>query len=74
MTDRTDIPLDTARKPSITYSEVSGLNNGVGEKQLLLTHLVVKAVKSAAVFGQELSFQIFVFKSEAFELQGQTLS
>ena len=74
MTERADIPLNTAREPRVSYGEVARLDYRVGKEQLLLIDLVIKGVKSAAVLGQKLRIEVLVFKHEAFELQGDTLS
>ena len=42
VTEVTDIPLYSAREPSVSYSEVSRLNYGVCEEKLSLFLLVVE--------------------------------
>ena len=63
VTERADIPLNTAGEPRISDSEVAGLDYSVSEEKILLVYFVVKGVQSAAVLRQKLRLEVLFNKS-----------
>ena len=67
VTYNSEVPLNSSRKPRVSYRKVSGLNDSICKQKLSFFAFVVYRMHSSAVFGKNGYTQKLVFKNKAFE-------